>query len=627
MLSFHHQQQLVNRVANLKRSQRGILAMHPTGSGKTVSGIVTLANFPHLQWIIVAPVVGILDQWKQSMVDVLKTAPGEIQKQSQRTLYMTYQDLLTQQTLLPTEAIVMCDEAHRLLDFDGSIYGKELQAVYTYLQKSVRRIVLLTASPFKHSLSDTLTLVELVRGSDIITNDEETRRLRTEKPWWRRAVIGWGLPLFHTYGMGVFFSLRDFMALMGMVKGVPREKAMIRNILIQSLYNLVYTQFFKKIVDDHVDEMRELDPKKVAPLIAPYVDVVRPESIGFPKYYVKKEEYRLDFETMVLLTKIQMGFDTLQDFVDIGLTETPVEGKILYKINTLEDYLNLGSLMCTFSGRGKTSAKCLKLLEVLSKHEHRRVTIYSRFDRGGQEVFRVLTKHVYGGDETRATSRVYRSRVGTGIPRDVFETHDILLLDPKHFEGIDIIGCLAFIFMEPPVDMVMAHQALGRPVRMVSHIHLPESMRHVHFYFLIGKFPEVNATSSGVKQTVMNILQSFLGGKNPVIAKLWFERHGTDFAFSALKKKIDVIESPEEMAYNFTVRQLERFKRMVETVIERYDLDSAETDTLVNQCNIWFPTEVLKTSGLPDCPSLTSYYSDSHQNQQRKRLRKKISVM
>ena len=631
-----HQVQFVRLVASNRRRHHGIIAVHPMGAGKTLTTIMALMNFPYMDWVIIAPTETILLLWKRDISTVAEKGPEAVQRKAEKTVYTTY-DSIVQTTMenLTSNAIVVCDEAHNLLIMSTSQDPSQVAILWNRLQKKVGKIIMLSASPFYTSTSQILDLCEIAAGKELIQN--RMQELRVRKSTLESLFYGWILPEglnLNNYMIGFGAALSSFLLMVfkfpkttikwttQIITGIQKINQ-YRPKVIDRFYELVkykgktdedsaiYTvkvlwicialslglsYFYRKKIrpwaEQHSLDVREMDMSKVMKVCAPYIDIPDPSQMeGFPATKVFRLNYLLEPSVLELLNKFIYGLASPDDIVRIGLVPTLNQAKRV-TVSTIEDYIMWGSQASYFPTEEGIPNKIRKALEVMKQTKYTRIVVYSRYLLGLQAISKTLSNHY-------PSLKVYQSSPETGVPKDVLEHYNVVLLHPLLYEGVDIAGCWSFIIMDPPEYMVQNHQLLGRTRRITSHIGFDDkSDRYCNYYYLVGGLSDSN---EGVLfsrltlkvRTFYSIIQNIDRSM-----RMWSAEFLPDVSFGFFVKKIHGADAlPEQLAYQKSAAQLEQFANLM----DRVNSNAQRVDHEEQVCNPWFPFDEPKTPGLKDC--------------------------
>ena len=143
--------------------QHGELVNHGLGTGKTLTGVLFLLNFPNRRKLILSP-TSAHAEWAGSLKKVSRAPVKHV-------TISNYEDLSTLVTQSPPEGVVIAaDEAHRLIPLltTDKIWSAAMRIkIYYWLQRSFK-IMMLTGTSVKNDISDLRILVNIAAGRDVI---------------------------------------------------------------------------------------------------------------------------------------------------------------------------------------------------------------------------------------------------------------------------------------------------------------------------------------------------------------------------------------------------------------------------------------------------------------------------
>jgi superfamily II DNA or RNA helicase len=157
-------------VSNQLVKERGVIAVHSVGTGKTLTAIATsqcLLNKGIVEHIIVITPTSLQ---KNFISQALQYGLTEKQLDSRYTFY-TIQGISNAveqgKAISPNKSLIVIDEAHNLRTIGGSRFN----SIFKYAKKA-DKILLLTATPLINYPSDIINLVALARGEKPLTEDK-----------------------------------------------------------------------------------------------------------------------------------------------------------------------------------------------------------------------------------------------------------------------------------------------------------------------------------------------------------------------------------------------------------------------------------------------------------------------
>jgi len=157
-------------VSNQLVKERGVIAVHSVGTGKTLTAIATsqcLLNKKMVEHIIVITPTSLQ---KNFITQALQYGLTEKQLDSRYTFY-TIQGITNAvengKAISPNKSLIIVDEAHNL----RTIGGSRFDSIFKYAKKA-DKVLLLTATPLINYQSDIVNLVALTRGEKPLSEDK-----------------------------------------------------------------------------------------------------------------------------------------------------------------------------------------------------------------------------------------------------------------------------------------------------------------------------------------------------------------------------------------------------------------------------------------------------------------------
>ena len=204
--SLPHQRVILDLLVGACPTQHGLLVAHQMGAGKTLTALMFLRNYPRSPKIIICPSPpfdrSIYDRQHQhhfgkplgpkvrvidfdELVAVMKNERGIFQ-----------------------DAIVIIDEAHYLIPFFNRLDTQLYELYYKVLQKSTKKVLLLTGTPVYNAVTDLRVLVNISAGKDVMPfRETEYINKFTSPNVIKRAIFGYILPIFTSWQYATALSL------------------------------------------------------------------------------------------------------------------------------------------------------------------------------------------------------------------------------------------------------------------------------------------------------------------------------------------------------------------------------------------------------------------------------------
>lgn len=175
----------IEKLIAYDKQKHGLLVNHGMGTGKTTTTLLFLANFPRYRKVISGPLSSHAE-WKDGLERF------EIKKYS----IITHDDLSNES--IGSKTVVVIDECH-LLD-EKTVPLRKLQSCF--------KIMLLTGTPIKTSVSDIGLLINIAAGRDIIPRTPlEFKRTFYKVNKVRSAVFGYTGPVLVEPGLQYLKSM------------------------------------------------------------------------------------------------------------------------------------------------------------------------------------------------------------------------------------------------------------------------------------------------------------------------------------------------------------------------------------------------------------------------------------
>ena len=170
------------RVAKHMLKHRGLIAIHGTGTGKTLTAVASmnciLKNFPNMEIIIVTP-TSLIGNFKKELTKFGLNINSQLLRDKIKFFTFTQfmLDILKEKNLnYCKNKFLIIDEAHNLRNVEAGKLKKAGKKALTLMQcaKHASKVLLLTATPMKNRISDIIPLISMVDGKDIDHIDTST---------------------------------------------------------------------------------------------------------------------------------------------------------------------------------------------------------------------------------------------------------------------------------------------------------------------------------------------------------------------------------------------------------------------------------------------------------------------
>lgn len=188
----------IEKLIAYDKKKHGLLVNHAMGAGKTTTALLFLANFPRYRKVVAGPLSSHAE-WTEGLEKF------ELKKYS----VIKHEDLVSEQ--IGPKTVVVIDEAH-LLD-ERTIPLRKLQ--------SCLKIMLLTGTPVKSSVSDIGFLINIAAGRDVIPRTPlEFKRTFYTVDKVRSAVFGYTGPVLVEPGLQYLKSMIIMTAMYALVGAI-----------------------------------------------------------------------------------------------------------------------------------------------------------------------------------------------------------------------------------------------------------------------------------------------------------------------------------------------------------------------------------------------------------------------
>ena len=186
-----HQLNISRYLASQNRKQKGLLAIHGVGTGKTISGLAFIQNYPKKKVVILLP-KGLEVSWENEMKAL------NIVNSKDRIHFVYYDDFNTfmQNNNTFSDYILIADEAHKLVQLIRLLNQNEIEVFFNKLE-SFFKILLLTGTPIYESEDDLKWLINIAAGKIILPiNENEFIQKYYTITSSTSIVKGWIQPIF-----------------------------------------------------------------------------------------------------------------------------------------------------------------------------------------------------------------------------------------------------------------------------------------------------------------------------------------------------------------------------------------------------------------------------------------------
>lgn len=454
-----HQEDVIKKYGDNK----GLLLYHSVGSGKTITALSiykqVLKVKPDIKLVILSEKY-VKSRWIED-INFLK-----IDKDNVKFYKYTHPDL---ETINIKNSVLIIDEAHHIVPLMQN--EKEYNIIKNLLK--AYKIICLTATPIQYNISDLSYLVNFVAKKNVLPyNSDEFREKFMIMKKMKRNVFG----NIYPYLTGIMpYILQKLLKLNAINKAIVSYILSIT--LFSSLALLSYESFFK------------LDTEKITKYMKRYISFysVEEDNNHYPKintvyhrsgYSVEQYELLLKYSTKQFSPYLNSILKDLSNQKETGSIDPR---NIINVYNNYDiPWLYLDKL--TILGNVGDSEKINNLISFIEKNKTSKHVIYSKFKNLGIDIIKKqLTK-----------KNIKYKYISENSQKSSFKTDDtnIILLDPKVTEGIELFGVRHFHILEPINDYTVFTQVKGRAYRYNSHAHLPKSERTLTYHIWYCNLPE-----------------------------------------------------------------------------------------------------------------------------------------
>ncbi len=540
-----HQKQVIKYLVAKCRKQHGLLVNHYQGTGKTITGVFFLQNYPRYKKTIVAP-AALKSMWEKACRD---------QKLVNDMYFVTYEYLddlfkrydedddeerkkLRNIQNVFKDAVLICDEVHNLIptlefmhemsslllrDIPFTVSKKERRNLtqvneetlkerkklkaFLDLFMSSKRVLLMTGTPVVKDAHDIRWLINIAAGKQVVPyniNDFNKQYLykREYITWYKKA-----LPLLQIFGLGHID-----------IKYITEFETEIKNT-IQTVFrtitgNIVADQtirwFITESIMDTLQKARDkywvesLDVKKVD--WGKYVSFYKYNNLDYyPSMNVSQKSVNYTDYQLQLLTRISDMNLTAEELVYFGVADNE-DDALLFKPD--EMYTSDNKLWRIVGNMGPYPNKFRHILDDYLQHKTSTM-VYSNYESGVSLFSKFLT-------ENKVKHVVFTPNLTSSEKERILDDYKnqhikMLLLHPAFFEGFSIKGVRRFHILEPVEKYHIKEQLYTRVVRFKSHDHLPKNDRSVE---IIQWYCTLSNLENKVKQLKLQIQNNTYDLKN-----------------------------------------------------------------------------------------------------------------
>ena len=515
----------------LLSKQHGLLLYYNMGTGKTISALTLILNFPKLKVNIVCP-KNITFIWDNE----LKRFP---MLDNNNITFYNYENInnFFERDSLSNEILIM-DEAHNIIPILKEKASKKL-----HLINSSYKTLILTGTPIYNALSDLIYLINISAGKTILPyNDTKFKTKYYYIIKTRSSVFGYFFPItkyilsltqkifLYAFTIGpsamsltyllsnhhsnisyildfinrysneiIKFGSKSllydwteigrYLAKEGlgidMIINYNRiimyflSKPMVLTFFLSSIISIAYFITYLFNMTYKLEDYKTLDTPKFVNDINQYIVIYKNvDDNDYPTSTVHIKEVSYSNYQLIEWLKLTQGRfnnNTLKN-LNIGSFDD-----IEYYTDKLDlkTYTEKGVIIGNLSDNYESFSP--KFHQVLELAKGKRSVVYSSFEKNGILLFKEFL-------DSKSIEYLYLdsglNNEDKNVILDIFKesNNKILLLHPKYTEGISIFGAQQIHILEPIPNLAKKKQVIARVIRFQSHLHLPIKQRHVDIY-------------------------------------------------------------------------------------------------------------------------------------------------
>ncbi len=497
--------------------QRGLLVVHGTGSGKTLTAVSIAERLRYFKEVIVLAPKSLHDNFKKDLDKVIRgdqeraaryryissNASNMIDKLENDKDEITGMDI---KSLDLNKKLVICDEFHNLL-VAMSNGSKNASALYDMMMRSKNsKFVFLTATPIVNSYYEIIIALNLCNG--YLQGDDRAKL----------TLFPEDEATFNKYFLN-------------------EETRTLKNTdkLRNRMFGLVsyYGDLYNHKLDDFYTDMKKTIKMEHFPDRLPIkVELVKMSDVQYTEYLMAREKERLETKRSIgggkwgkmsykdlknIKTKINpngsIGGVQLDDVSGGAITSSKQFGKSTsYRIKSRQIsniYFPDDDQINVYSNIAAYSPKIKKLYENMDKTN--KVIVYSNFVKAGiRAVSSYLDTEGYKEwmpGTKPDDSKYYAFYTGEVKPEDrtkilkefnrLESPIKVLLISSSGAEGLSARNVRQVHILEPYWNTERLRQVMYRGIRFHSHDELPEKERNVQVYIYLSVYP---ATEKAMKE-------------------------------------------------------------------------------------------------------------------------------
>jgi hypothetical protein len=485
--------------------------------------------------------------------------------------------------------ILILDEAHYLIDaFDAKsdLNESEKVLIYTLMRSSTFKCLALTGTPFSSSIFDINILINVCAGKTIIPLDKvKFLEEFTTAKWFNTAFYGYFIPALVKLNNSQLLNVAISSALgsraaSALKRAFPTSYGPFTEsvftgffgvsiIVSVAVLSVIRSQYVGGDLDPFI--YRNVNYSRFIEAASPYISSfsLTPGTNGIPTS--KMEVIPIQYSTEQFKLWVRLVYNSLTkadsknlgifSFSSIHVVEEDESDVPLSNIN-FPVYRDIGRMVSNVADASSYPEKFVKCFERIAtdmKSRKGRYVVYSEFDHAIRSFIDFLKFQQKTFDFSFAHIRISDSpkRMGELLTDYNSGKTDILLLDPKMYEGINLFATSQMHILDPPISYKNLLQLKGRVVRVKSHESLPEDQRHVDYFLYVGilALTDINSVDINLKEASAQVRNKLLWF--PEMLKLWKStKTYKQKLFTAYNPTIAETATAEADAYK-TIKNLE----------------------------------------------------------------------
>lgn len=620
-----HQLEPIRHLISRCKNQHGLIINHYMGTGKTLTALSFLKNFPKDKKAIIIP-KGLDNLWLKEIERLEITNYKLINYEELETQFYNHEQYIK-------NSICIMDEAHMIqniikrfisnnkeiirdnkqgIDKDPDDYYKKLIKKNVEIPRflktfyNTKKILLLTGTMvWNKKLNDLAWLINIAAGKTILPFDKDifNEKILENNPI-KQGLFKFLIPLIKKNPLNIIPKKEikrydDFLkdnekGLANVVKDLVSRKTESLINIYQPSTVLEKEKFFspknaKKYFEDMLFEFilekplelffgetiirydslynfKKLDVNKLKKMGADkYISYYNYENNdNYPKITMKKNSvnYTLPQMTLLLRTTLFPKFLTSQEYVDLNLSKDVLEAEF-FKPDDI-DYRELTHI-------GNLYDNPIKFKEILKlyKSNNKSTIVYSNFHKHGLLLF---SKFLNENEVPHDIYDLNSSKIKKNKMIKDFESgkNKMLLLHKDFYQGFSIKNCRVFHILEPIEIYEKKQQLLTRTIRYKSHNGLPLKDRDVEIYQWSST---MYYDKNKLKQTKRYL-------------ELLKEEKNSRTSLNIILKSVDFIVSPDDIIM-LDNDKLDNYNKEFEKAIKEISIKNTKE---IPDCAVWNDT-------------------------------------